>query len=339
MTRVRRRTAAVALAACVAVMLGGCSWFGSPSTGAGSSSDVVQPTVPTDIGPVKASVATVLANRPLFGVTTEDRTAAGLAKIASTAGCRPTLSQTFVSVEQGMSVKTLQGLGGLPLLTLEPWSPDAGPGGANQADQPDWTLSRTIDGSWDKQYESIAQTIIAYHDVVLIRFAHEMNGHWYPWGVANGNRSGQYVQAWKHVVNLFRKAGATNALWVWSPNIIRGASSQTISQFWPGSNYVDIVGLTGYGVSEQTPDRTYDKTLHLVSALTKDPILLTEMGAQRDSDKLDWITNFGPWLKDHPQIAGFVWTEDLRQGDWRFDDTPADLAAFKKDLTTAGVPC
>jgi hypothetical protein len=92
-------------------------------------------------------------------------------------------------------------------------------------------------------------------------------------------------------------------------------------------------------VSELSPDRTYDKTLRLVTALTKDPILLTEMGAQRDSDKHSWITNFGPWLRDHPQIAGFVWTQDLRQGDWRFDDTPADLAAFKKDLVTAGVAC
>jgi len=332
MTRLRQRLGAVTLTACVALLLGGCGWIGSEST-VGSADTGVQQPDPTDTGPIKASVATVLANRPLFGVTTQDRTPAAIDKITATAGCRPTLSQTFVSVAQGMSVKTLQALGGVPLLTLEPWHSSGG------ATQSDFTLSKTIDGSWDKQYEAIARTIIAYHDVVLIWFAHEMNGHWYPWGVANGNRNGQYAAAWRHVVKLFRAAGARNALWVWSPNIIRGASSQTIKEFWPGSTYVDIVGLTGYGVSEQTPDRTYDKTLHLVTALTHDPILLTEMGAQSDSDKLDWITNFGPWLKNHPQIAGFVWTEDLRQGDWRFDDTPADLAAFKTDLKIAGVPC
>jgi Glycosyl hydrolase family 26 len=315
----------------VVLLVAGCSWAGSPSSQSGR--EVVQPPAPTGVTPIKASVATVLANRPLFGVTTVDRKAASIAKIAKEVGCRPTLSQAFVSVAEGMSVQTLQTLGGVPLLTVEPWHPG---GGANQAD---FSLSHTIDGTWDKEYEEIARSIVEYHDAVLIRFAHEMNGHWYPWGVANGNRAGQYSSAFRHVVNLFRKAGATNALWVWSPNIVRGASSQTISQFWPGSKYVDIVGLTGYGVSEMSPDRTYDKTLHLVAGLTKDPILLTEMGAQHDSDKHSWITNFGPWLRDHPQIAGFVWTEDERQGDWGFDDTPANLAAFKKDLVTAGVAC
>ena len=29
----------------------------------------------------------------------------------------------------------------------------------------------------------------------LIRFAHEMNGRWYPWGTGNGNRPGQFVAA------------------------------------------------------------------------------------------------------------------------------------------------
>ena len=327
----RHRADVAMLTVTAALLLGGCSWVGNASSARGH--DVVQPPAQTAIRPIKASVTTVLANRPLFGVTTADQSSATVEKLAAKVGCRPTLSQAFVSVAQGVSPRTLQGLGGVPLLTVEPWHPD---GGANQ---PDFSLSHTIDGTWDKQYKEIARSVIEYHDAVLIRFAHEMNGHWYPWGVANGNRSGQYVAAFRHVVDLFRKAGATNVLWVWSPNIVRGASSQTISQFWPGAKYVDIVGLTGYGVSELSPDRTYDKTLHLVAALTKQPILLTEMGAQRDSDKNSWITNFGPWMHNHPQIAGFVWTEDLRQGDWRFDDTPADLAAFKKDLVTAGVSC
>jgi hypothetical protein len=336
MTRTHDRGRVSALTIAAALLLGGCGWIGSPGKAdppPGSSAVVANPTASATLAPVRASVATVLAHRPLFGVTTADRNAASIAAIAAKVRCRPTLSQTFVSVAQGVSVTTLQAVGGVPLLTIEPWRPGGGP---NQAD---FSLSHTIDGTWDRQYESIAHSIAAYGDVVLIRFAHEMNGHWYPWGVANGNRPGQYAAAWRHVVTLFRAAGVTNALWVWSPNIVRGASSQTISEFWPGAKYVDIVGLTGYGVSEISPRRTYDKTLRLVTALTKDPVLLTETGAQRDSDKHSWITNFGPWLKDHPQIAGFVWTEDRRQGDWRFDDTAADLAAFKKDLAIAGVRC
>ena len=101
-----------------AVLLGGRSWIGSP--GSANGHDVVQAPATTAITPIKALVATVLANRPLFGVTTADRSATTVDKIAAEVGCRPTLSQAFVSVAQGTSVQTLQKLGGVPLLTVEP---------------------------------------------------------------------------------------------------------------------------------------------------------------------------------------------------------------------------
>src|SRR5256885_1655242 len=69
-------------------------------------------------------------------------------------------------------------------------------GGGDRAgpNQPDFSLQATIDGRWDDQYKKIAKAILDYRDVVLIRFAHEMNGNWYPWGIANGNKAGQYAE-------------------------------------------------------------------------------------------------------------------------------------------------
>ena len=44
---------------------------------------------------------------------------------------------------------------------------------------------------------------------VAIRFAHEMNGNWYPWSESrSGNRPGDYVQAWRHVHDIFTRVGA-----------------------------------------------------------------------------------------------------------------------------------
>ena len=38
-----------------------------------------------------------------------------------------------------------------------------------------------------------------------------MNGNWFPWSeTRNGNSSGEYVAAWRHVRDIFRAEGVTN---------------------------------------------------------------------------------------------------------------------------------
>jgi hypothetical protein len=288
---------------------------------------------PAPAGPVVAKVGDLLGGGPLFGVTMADRSEAAVARVGAKISCRPALLQLFASVEDGISAETLREVPGLPMLSLEPWRTGAGPA------QPEWSLAATIAGRWDGRYAALAAAIVAYRDPVLIRFAHEMNGHWYPWGTANGNKPGQFIAAWRHVVELFRDAGATNALWVWSPNILRGADSRTIKEFWPGAAYVDVVGLTGYGVRETSPTKTYRATLKQVYALSDKPILLTEVGVQPGPEKRPWLRAFGPWLRDNPRIAGFLWNQITRDGDWRYDDTPQNLAAFKAGLSVAGLRC
>ena len=193
-----------------------------------------------------------------------------------------------------------------------------------------------------RQYKKMAAAVRAYRKPVMIRYAHEMNGDWYPWGLVPGNTPAQYIQAWRHVVTLFRQAGAVNALWVWAPNIRRGADQRNVGTWWPGDDYVDLVGLTGYGVHEETPDDTYAGTLPQLAALTDKPIVLTETGAQPGPDKTGWIEAFGTWLTANPNIVGFLWTQ--RSGhdataDWRYDDTSGHLEAFRQSLEDGNVAC
>ena len=49
---------------------------------------------------------------------------------------------------------------------------------------------------------------------VYLRYAHEMNGYWYPW--SNDPRA--YRWAWRRIVRLFAVAGADNVRFVWSVN-------------------------------------------------------------------------------------------------------------------------
>jgi hypothetical protein len=315
-----------------AAIVGTIAACGAAPSG-GSTSPSAAPSASASAGPAVAKVSDVLRGGRLFGVTTPDPSASAVEKIAAEVGCRPALLQLFASVDQGISATTLQKVSGVPVLSVEPWNTGGGPS------QPDWRLAATIDGRWDDQYASIARAVVGYREPMLIRYGHEMNGHWYPWGTANGNQRGEYVKAWRHVVDLFRAAGATNALWVWSPNILRGASNRALKEFWPGDRYVDLVGLTGYGVRETSPNTTYRATLKRIYDLTDKPIVLTEVGVQRGPEKRSWLKAFGPWLRDNPRVAGFIWNQTTRDGDWRYNDTAADLSAFKSSLSDVEMRC
>lgn len=336
MTNLRKSGILAAIMLVATLLASGCSGFRHPDPGEISAEDPdaqdEDPGTPIE-PPPPTTVDKLFTSRPVFGVSLPELTTAAVAKVTSSAGCQPMLVNRFTSVAAGMSLKTLKSAKGTPMVSLEPWHSGRG------AKQSDFTLKATVDGKWDTQYKKIAQSILAYHDPVLVRFAHEMNGDWYPWGATNGNTSADFVAAWRHVVDLFRGLGAANVLWVWSPNILRGASSTTINQFWPGPDYVDIVGVTGYGVREPTPDLTFGPTLTLIEALTDKPLLLTETGAKPDSSKPQWISGFGDWLLKYPKILGFVWFQSDRGDDFRFDDTPANLASFKNSLKKARVSC
>jgi hypothetical protein len=337
-----RRTATYAIVMLVLSLIAGCTRPVSNNNQHGSdgqqSADAgaVSPS-PTAPAPVVAKVGDVLGTGPVFGINIADRSDQALDGVDATAGCRPKWVQFFVSVAAGVAVEDIRKISGTPLMSLEPWRAGAGP------KQPDFTLRATIEGKWDEQYRTIARAVVQYHNVVMLRFAHEMNGTWYPWGSVAGNSPADYIQAWRHVVTLFREAGATNVLWVWSPNILRGAVSTPLRAYYPGDEWVDLVGVTGYGVRESSPEVTYAKTFAQIRDITDKRIILTETGAQPGSTKLSWIRAFGPWLRANPEVAGFVWSQRSRgdgaTADWRFDDTPADLTAFKAALPAGGVPC
>src|SRR5205807_106268 len=92
--------------------------------------------------------------------------------------------------------------GSVPEITWEPWDSWAG------VRQPRYTLASIIAGRHDAYIRRSARALRAYGKPVLLRFAQEMNGTWYPWAErANGNRPGQFATAWRHVWRIFARQG------------------------------------------------------------------------------------------------------------------------------------
>ncbi|GGQ65222.1 glycoside hydrolase family 26 protein [Couchioplanes azureus] len=284
---------------------------------------------------IRATVAMLKTEKPAFGVTSEKEAAKDSDEIAKEAGCRPVWRGVYASIGAPFELSRLTEAAGTPFLTVQP--KELG----SEVEQKSWSLAAVAAGKRDAQFRAVADTVVEYGDLVVIRYAPEMNGNWSPWAAGvNGNTPGQYVKAWRHVVDLFRKAGATNVLWLWAPNIARGATVKGISQFWPGDDYVDLVGFTGYGVGssvfgfEPSASETFDPTMKLLAPYKKKPVILAETGVA-GAHKADWIASLGPWLREHPNVIGMIWTQappPHSSADWRFDDTPGNLKAFKKSL-------
>ncbi|MFJ2575682.1 glycoside hydrolase family 26 protein [Kitasatospora aureofaciens] len=223
----------------------------------------------------------------------------------------------------------------MPMVAWEPWDyRKESKDDKLRGEQPEYALSNIIDGKFDDYIKAWAEGIKGLGYPVALRFAHEMNGYWYPWAEqANGNKKGQYVQAWRHVHDLFKQAGATRVTWVWSPNVDY-ENATSLNTLYPGDDYVDWVGLSGYygttGVEKyKSFDQIFQPTIKQVREFTQKPVVITETGATDTSGlKAQWITEMFSQLPQHPDIIGVIWYEARKEVDWRVAASGAASEAY-----------
>jgi hypothetical protein len=303
--------------------------------------------VPQTPIPDKEAIRRPAAGTTYFGVATPDApwnfaVLAGVGRDAG--GVMPNMVEYYVNWTRGFDpypVRAAYAQHAVPVLTWEPWA-----GAAKGTKQPSYALGTIIDGTHDAYIRSFAEAVKADRYPIALRFAHEMNGHWYPWAEPNGiNRPGQYVAAWKHVHDIFRQVGATNVIWVWAPNTLRGANAVSLKSLYPGDDYVDWVGLDAYGVAERTAGALLNPSVSAIRHVTSKPLLITETGAQPGGRKAPWIASLFPWLASRHDVIGFIWFQYTHaQGggtDWTFMSSDAAQESFRtgaKSLRPAKVP-
>lgn len=130
---------------------------------------------------------------------------------------------------------------------------------------------------------------------VLFRPLHEMNGDWFWWGADNTTggsleRQKLFVQLYRDMHDYFSKEkGLNNLIWIYSPD--RGRPS--LVEYYPGNEYVDIVGLDAYFNGQEDIDDL--KADYKIMTQTFDkPYALTETGPRSN-----WNLN-GRWLPKTP---------------------------------------
>ncbi|MFJ4677235.1 glycoside hydrolase family 26 protein [Kitasatospora sp. NPDC088783] len=181
--------------------------------------------------------------------------------------------------------------------------------------------------------EYVRRTALAIRDLnvpVAISFAHEMNGHWYPWGTKQSTAQ-DFVKAWRHLHDVFQDNGVSNVIWVWSPNVINPVPNVRLQPYYPGDGYVDWLGVVGYyaKTGPHTFGTLFGPTLKEIRAFTSRPVLLAETASEPTPRKSADIADLFAGVFADQDIVGFVWFDLRKESDWRVDSSPESLAAFR----------
>jgi hypothetical protein len=281
-----------------------------------------------------------------FGVATAGGPLAGteLDQVSQLAGESPSsvlFYKDFLQAPPLAELDAVRARGAVPLVTWEPWAWGGG------LAQPAYALDRIAGGDFDAYIAQWGQALASWGHPVQLRFAHEMNGNWYPWAEGvNGNQSGDYVQAWRHVHDVLAAAGASNVAWVWSPNVPYFGSTDLAGLF-PGAGYVDVVALDGYnwGTSASwsswiSPQDLFAPGIAQLRTLAPGvPILIAETAyAEAGGSKAQWDTDLISYLFAQPDVVGFVWFHLQKETDWRINSSDSSAAAFKAALASRRAP-
>jgi beta-mannanase len=271
----------------------------------------------------------------LFGISPQGNSQGipGVSQLGAQLGHSIDIVNIFVGWGEPLPTTSMQAItaqGAIPELTLEPWDYTQG------LNQPKVADSQIASGAFDAYITTFATAAAAWGSPFLLRYAHEMNGDWYPWAAStNGNTAALYVAAWRHVHDLFVQAGASDVLWVWCPNV---DGPTPMADVFPGAAYVDIVGLDGYNRATtsstwQTPSQILSGPLQTVTALAPGlPVIINETGSgEQGGSKAAWLSQLFGFVEAQPALVGVVYSDF--GSDWPLTTSPAALAAAAQALS------
>jgi hypothetical protein len=216
------------------------------------------------------------------------------------------------------------------MISWQPWSPKKG-----KVAQPSYSPAAVAAGKFDSYVTDWAIAAAKLNFPVYLRYAHEMNGPWYPWGYGvKGNTAAQYVKAWKHIHNIFVANKAKNVVWVWAPNTVSYKSTVSLKSYYPGSKYVDVIGPVGYARKNgDTFNSIFKLTLDTVKKFSSKPVLISETACfTKLKSQAKCITDFFDRITKNKSMIGFVWFDSSsKKSNWRISGSKS-VAAYRKGL-------
>ena len=215
-----------------------------------------------------------------------------------------------------------------------------------------------IKGEYDEELHAMAKRAAEFGHPFLFRLNNEMNSDWTSYsGIVTLSDPDLYVAAWRYIYEIFQKEGVDNAIWVFNPNDkdYPPASWNSFLAYYPGDEYVQMIGVTGYNTGTYYADVTgekwrgfqdiYDEIEEAFSGhFSRFPWIITEFASSSvGGDKAGWIEDMFRHITDYGNIKAAVWFNsadyDYRPGKegvearpYWIDETEDTLRAFKEGL-------
>jgi hypothetical protein len=217
---------------------------------------------------------------------------------------------------------------------------------------PDGTLAQGATGAYNSYYTTLAQTLVAGGEAdAYLRLGWEFDGGWYTWGATTPAAEASYAAYFQQIVTAMRSVPGEAFRFVWNPD--SGAFAQSgynVELAWPGSSYVDVIGLDTYDqtwVTPQTPTTAWNETTQpgltaaaaFASAQGK-PLAVDEWGVDNRTDGHGlgddplFVDNFVNWMKTHNVVYESYFSNASGSGTTAITSGgfPNSLAAFIADL-------
>jgi mannan endo-1,4-beta-mannosidase len=240
----------------------------------------------------------------------------------SSTGVRPQLVQTYASFGSAFPdtwAKSIAAQRMIPVLQVNPYKV---------------SLSDIADGRYDSYLRSYGKAIRRFAFPVMLSFAHEMNGTWYPWGCHHTGAK-VYVAAFRRFVRVIRSTGVHNVIWVWTANV-SAKGYCALGARYPGNKYVTWVGLDGYLRKQgRTYNGIFGQSLAAIRGFAPGkPIVLAEtgvlLGVPGDTTRLRDLYHGAAASKG---VIGVVYfdAKTAKFGDYRPQDDPAMLAVYRQE--------
>jgi hypothetical protein len=225
--------------------------------------------------------------------------------------------------------------GSTPLIFWEPIDPHA-------LASPTYARHANISaGDHDAYIRGFARDAKAFGSPVILRFAQEANGKYFPWGVnGHDNSAASFVQAWRHIHRVFADVGAGNVRFLWSvaKDGCPGACDP-YSAFYPGDAFVDYLGFSSFNWGAQKGKwvpmlKGFRRVTNQLSRISSKPIIAVEVASNASGgDKAAWIRDgYLAVYATLPRVSAIVYLNvDLRDHghpDWRISSPAGALRAY-----------
>lgn len=214
------------------------------------------------------------------------------------------------------------------------------------------------DGLLDEQIRTFARGAKAFGHPFLFRLNNEMNSDWVNYsGVAALSDPEIFIENWRRIYRIFEEEGVDNAIWIFNPNAedCPPAHWNSYISYYPGNDYVQMIGMTGYNTGEYYKElyhekwRTFDEIYKepyekYMKVFSKFPFIITEFASSSiGGDKARWISDMFESIKKYDNIKMALWWSsadyDMRPETYKqlarpyfLDETDETTAAFREGI-------